>query len=727
MKRFLFYLILILSIGVFGQNENRIIDSILAIIDTTNNNENIILEYLNIGMNTRNMNIDTAFYYDSIGLEMAKKTSNNKLQVNGYNNVGLDKKQYGKLTQAENFFNRALALATKANDSLDMSMIYNNLGVLLADVGKYDEALEYYIKSLKIDEKYQNLTSLATTYNNIGIVHYTLSDYDHAMNYYAKAMHLNKKLGNTDSEALQLMNIGIIHYFKNNYDSVFIYFNRAKSLWQKTHNLRRLAMIQSNLAEMYMEIEAYDEAIKNLTQAKTLYDQLKEVFDVIHTELLLGDLHVKNNNFDMAKTLYADALHKAKNSKSIAEERLVYDSYQNMYLKQKNYKKAYQYQKMFMTLKDSLFNREKASIVHEMEAKYQNEKIQQQLVLAEKENKLIALEKKRLRTTLYFIILLALMLIVFVIFIIRAYQHKKQAYNLIREQKEEITTQRDLANEQNEIITKQKQAITDSIAYAQRIQDAIIPGKNEIANTLPNHFTFYLPKDVVSGDFYWVHGYDKKTLITLADCTGHGVPGAFMSMLGISFLNEIAKTSTITDAATVLEELRQNIIDALRQKDTHFEQIDGMDMALVILHNKTHQIEYAGARNPLYILSDKNLAADNPQINFKISSHPGTPKKLYVVAADKMPVAKYIKMVKFKNNTINLHPDDQVVLFTDGITDQFGGSENLKYQSGNFKNLLLQIAHKPLDEQQKIINQEYFKWKGSTEQIDDVSIFSFKI
>jgi Serine phosphatase RsbU, regulator of sigma subunit len=198
-------------------------------------------------------------------------------------------------------------------------------------------------------------------------------------------------------------------------------------------------------------------------------------------------------------------------------------------------------------------------------------------------------------------------------------------------------------------------------------------------------------------------------------------------MLGMSFLNEITKTKAFDNAASILEKLRQNIIDSLRQNETGFEQMDGMDMSLIILNDKNNTIEFAGARNPLYIITEKEIKYESSSSKVKTLELENINKKLIEIAADKMPVGKYLKMGDFKNHKITVNKGDQIVLFSDGMTDQFGSNGETKYQTTNFKSLLLTNSDKELNEQLAIIKDEFYNWKGETEQIDDVSILSFKI
>lgn len=275
-------------------------------------------------------------------------------------------------------------------------------------------------------------------------------------------------------------------------------------------------------------------------------------------------------------------------------------------------------------------------------------------------------------------------------------------------------------SEQHTIVSKQKDQIekilfelTDSIRYALRIQNAVLPNEQTIRGTIPgDFFVMYKPKDIVSGDFFFVDRRGDWTLVAVADCTGHGVPGAFVSMLCISLLNEIVKQQEITRADIILNELRDKVIDSLQQKGIQGEQMDGMDISLLLINNKTYKCHWSGANNPLYIVSAKS-------------------NKLEEIKPDKRPIAIYPDMKEFTNHEMVANKGDIFYLFTDGYSDQFGGERGKKFMSRNFKNLLSENAHKPMTEQGKILDSTIENWKyanGSDfEQIDDITVLGIQI
>jgi serine phosphatase RsbU (regulator of sigma subunit) len=243
---------------------------------------------------------------------------------------------------------------------------------------------------------------------------------------------------------------------------------------------------------------------------------------------------------------------------------------------------------------------------------------------------------------------------------------------------------------------------------------------------------FFKPKDVVSGDFYWTAHIENHTVITVADCTGHGVPGAFMSMLGASFLREIVEKEYITHTGVILRKLRKEVIKALKQTGKSGEQKDGMDMAIISINHKDNTVQFSGANNPLYIITNSKLQVSKKSDDFvKIFDTPNLAtqktKLFYEVKPDKMPIAIYEKMNNFTSHEFQLKKDDCLYMFSDGFADQFGGEKGKKFKYKPFKQLIWENADKTMPEQKQILEQVFSKWIYGYEQVDDVTIIGIKI
>ena len=279
----------------------------------------------------------------------------------------------------------------------------------------------------------------------------------------------------------------------------------------------------------------------------------------------------------------------------------------------------------------------------------------------------------------------------------------------IEQQHEEIQSQRDMALKQRDKIMEQQQEIQDNIMYASRIQDALLPPKDLIKQLLPKHFILNKPKDVVSGDFYWISQNRGKTIIAVSDCTGHGISGAMMSMLGTAFLNEIVNRNDITNSSQILQQLRERVISSLHQQigDTIEDSRDGMDIAICIIDIVDNTLEFSGANNPLYLFRRGELIELRP---------------------DKMPIGIHLRCdIPFTNVVMEYLPGDIIYTFSDGYQDQFGGPDQRKFMIKNLKELLFDIHKKPMDEQHDILHKTLHDWHGESPRIDDVVLIGVRL
>jgi serine phosphatase RsbU (regulator of sigma subunit) len=351
----------------------------------------------------------------------------------------------------------------------------------------------------------------------------------------------------------------------------------------------------------------------------------------------------------------------------------------------------------------------------------QKEKIEHQIAMidhqlsriSEQESKikvqLATLEKQKL--ILYFVVL-ALLLVSFLgYYIYRGYKIKKEANIKLEEknrtislQKDEIEKQRDLAAAQRDQIAYQKKHITDSIMYAKRIQTALIPSLELFSDKL-EHFVLYKPLAIVSGDFYWVSSNGSMQVIISADCTGHGVPGAFMSMLGVTMLNEIVNGKHIIMPDQIIEHLRQGIIKSLKQVAEEDSVKDGMDISVCVIDFDNNLLWFSGANNPLYLIRGGEL------IHYR---------------ADKMPVAIHYRMDPFTLHKIELQKGDTFYIFSDGYSDQFGGPKQKKFMSMKLKETLVGMAGEPMLRQGEHLNEIFEDWRGENPQVDDVILIGVR-
>ncbi|OQX96848.1 MAG: hypothetical protein B6I24_10680 [Bacteroidetes bacterium 4572_128] len=335
-----------------------------------------------------------------------------------------------------------------------------------------------------------------------------------------------------------------------------------------------------------------------------------------------------------------------------------------------------------------------------METKYETEKKEKENIILKKnkEKQEITIQKQKIAG--FSILIFLILAIIIAIWFFKLKRKQEKANKSLQEKNIKIKKQR------NEI-QKNHRKITDSINYASRIQNALLPNENDFKENLKKHFIFYKPKNIVSGDFYYFKKIDEYIIIAAADCTGHGVPGAFVSMLGIAFLNEIIRKKEIKTAAEVLEELRIYVKTSLKQKGENYDETkDGMDIAMCVINEKTNILQFAGAYNSLYLVRDNELK---------------------IIKATRNPIGIFLKEKPFVNNIIQLNKNDKLYMFSDGYIDQFGGKKGRKFQTRNFNKLILKISNENFSEQKQILEKTIERWKNGIEQNDDILIIGIGI
>jgi len=257
-----------------------------------------------------------------------------------------------------------------------------------------------------------------------------------------------------------------------------------------------------------------------------------------------------------------------------------------------------------------------------------------------------------------------------------------------------------------ENLLEQRRQLVSSLKYASFIQRAVLPDQRYMENTLRDHFVLHKPRDIVSGDFYYCSRKEEYIIAASGDCTGHGVPGALMSIMGVSFLNEILSSRGPCKSSRILNLLRERVMKALHQRGYEEENKDAIDMSLCVFNPRTSELQYAGANNPLYHIRSKVLTE---------------------IKADKMPVGiNAVEESSFTNHSLNLRPGDIIYLFSDGYADQFGGPRNKKFKYGPLKELLIRISDRPMEKQREELERVIDQWKGSQEQVDDILVFGIK-
>jgi serine phosphatase RsbU (regulator of sigma subunit) len=429
-------------------------------------------------------------------------------------------------------------------------------------------------------------------------------------------------------------------------------------------------------------------------------EDFQDSIGIAGTLINIGALYVDNKNYDKAIDYFKRGLWVAKQTGFKQWIANGASGLAGVYYVKGDYKLAYDNYKLSRDYNDSIFNEANANDIANAEEKYQSEKKQQELEIADLKIKMQGEElskSKTQRTILIFGLLISLIIFAMVFW----------GYSRMKKLSKELSIVNKEVVKQNHIIEEKNKDITDSIQYAKQIQKALLASDKLFADSFKDYFIFFKPKDIVSGDFYWAHKTDTEILIANADCTGHGVPGAFMSLIGVSKLNEIIKERKILDTDKIMHLLREGILEIFASANQKQQSKDGMDMVMMRYNFETKKLQFSCANNSLWLLRNGEL------LRYK---------------ADKFPVGfSYGEIQPFRLNEILLQSDDIVLTFSDGYADQFGGAEGKKFKYKNLQNILAGSAQQPLFEMKNILSNNLKDWQGTLEQVDDITVIGFKV
>lgn len=553
----------------------------------------------------------------------------------------------------------------KEGNALELARCHTKLGYLYKEKNNNPKSLENFLSAIKDNETIGNLNAVKIICVNIGLDYAESENYEQALFYFKKSLKINEKLGKKADIVSDLINIAQVQQNTKNYTESNLNLERALLMAQELSDFISLKNCYASLSENYEKLGNHGKSKEYFDLASTIKNHLqKEELNKFETRTKQAENEVSVKEVEIKSK-------DNKIQKISREQQLTLDL-----LKQ---------QKEYAALKDQEFQ--------------------------SREN----LNKARQKNTQIVIGSLGcilLLVIIFFLFSIKQLRDKKKANVLLEQNNRQITEQKKEIEVQRDIATTQKKKITDSILYAQRIQNAILPPVSIIEKALPEHFILFRPRDIVSGDFYWMTEKENFVVIAVVDCTGHGVPGAFMSMLGVAFLNDIINKAAFNrhfrslTAHEILNQLRKHVINSLHQADTTSENKDGMDMALIIIDFDKMHLQFAGAHNTLYIIRNSELIQ---------------------MAGDPMPIGVYKNSEEsFKNHDFKLEENDLVYMSTDGYYDQFGGPKSTKMLSATFRQYLLEIHQKPMEEQKSLLNDFYDNWRGKRDQMDDVTVLGFR-
>ena len=690
LKRLQVILILI-HLAVFSCSllfaQNKTIDSLLVMLKTDKQDTTYV----------KNLNL-LSKQYVSFGLfKEAKKTilqaqkiSNQLVYKSGaiaatYNLVYL----YGSLGKQDSalfVLNNMFTLVDTTRNKLQLATIYFRMSYQYRAAYDLYKASQCALKSLTIYERLNDNRGVFNVYQELAAIHAVQKNYKQALNIALKSLKLAKRIGDPKLITGCYHYIGNIYKLEGNENALF-YFIKCKEAYEKNGNKRDLISVLNSIGDILKDKKEYNKSIVYFKQALNISLELKDKLCISWCNLNLANVYQSLNKLPEYEKHLTEGFIIAR---EINHKELLLTSYEQLsdiYEKQGSYKQALNYQKLYTAIKDTIYNTESSKQITEMNTKYETEKKDKELIKKDAEINLQQVQTEKQTVIKNGFIIGFVFLLGLIIFVYRGYVQKQKT---------------------NKLLNEKNQKITDSINYAKIIQSSILPSTDELKKYLPESFIFYQPKDIVSGDFYWLYPINETTVVfAVVDCTGHGVPGALMSMLGYSLLEQIINQNKTTQPSKILDQLNDLVKDSLKQSGNEDTVKNGMDMVIFKLDYSTYELEFAGAKNPLYIVRNQNL------IELK-----GDRKSIGLSTGNTNP---------YTNQHQQLQAGDHLYAFSDGYIDQKGGTDSKKFYSSNFQKLLISINPLNANEQHERIKTTFTNWKGTKEQMDDVLVFGVKV
>jgi serine phosphatase RsbU (regulator of sigma subunit) len=665
MKRFCLYIFLLscfLSFPSYSQN----IDSLWTVFRNKKNPDSVRFSAFNdIAWEYLYTNPDSAFILGKEELEMARAKKLKNWESKSLNTVGASFQVRGNYTKAIEYYLESLKIREEMGDKKGVAASLANIGSIYISLDKYDKALDYELKAMRVCSESDDKAGLASTFNNLGLIYTNLGDNNKSLEYTRSSLVLYTELNDKYGMSAAYANMGEIHLRTKEYDKAVEFLTKSLEISDEEGNSTASAKTLASIASANLKQKKYPQAIEWALKAKKL----------------------------------------ARESGNLSAEKQAVGSLSTAYKATNNTKLALEYFEEFKVLEDSIKSEanqreiERKELIFEFDKKAAADSVKNAEAQKVKDAMIMAKEAQIDQDTTEKIALTGGLVLLFVGGFVLY-----NRFRIIKKQKLIIEAKNKETEEQKLIIEEKQKEILSSISYAKRLQEAILPPQSLLSQFLPNSFFIYKPKDIVAGDFYWLEHIDDLVLFAAADCTGHGVPGAMVSVVCSNALNRAVKEFGFTDPGKILDKTRELVAETFERSENEVK--DGMDISICVLNNKTKVLQWAGANNPLWIIKDGQFTEFKP---------------------NKQPIGKVDNAKPYSTHTIQLKQGDLIYVFTDGYVDQFGGPDGKKYKHKQFGELLISHHHKLISEQKEILIESFNAWKGNLEQVDDVCVIGIKI
>lgn len=717
----LLIIFLLLSFSGFSTN----VDSLKL---ATKSGDTLAIDAMNsLASHYRRRNPDSAKYFLTLAIIQSNKLSYKPGNSRAHIELGIQEKNAGNYRTSLSYYGEGESIAREINDSSLIALALNGKGIAHKKLGKFLEASRYYHSAAQIWEAQGKKYQVATAYNNLGNLARQTKDYELALDYHMKGLALRKEIKDTLSVSYSYHNLGIIYENLKQHDSAIYYLNKSIEIKRDKGQADDLASSILTLGGVYKSMGQYELAKGFLDEAYELYhNESQDGLTIVYQHY--AEFYFDQGDFARAEDFAKKALELGQKMDSWSLEETAHSQLKDIYEKLGDYKRAYHHSQLAEAIEDSMFNENQLALIRDLETQYEVAKKEKEI--AESKQKIGSLssdnenlnksktkltrDKEQQQKLLFWLSLFSVVLILAIVWALISNKKRSLALKELAAQKklaEDRTHEAEKANRkivlQNKEIAAQHKDIQDSIKYAERIQAAVLTDRSTLDNTFKETLLIYKPKDVISGDFYWFRNFSEHSILVVSDCTGHGVPGSMMSMMGINLLNQIVARRNVTSPSMALKAIDQSVISAL-QLDKGNQSHDGMDIILCAFHHASKTLEYSSANQHLLHISK----------NGKFELH--KPQKISIGGHN-------LGEKKFVDKKLQLESGDQIYLFSDGFQDQFGGEQGKKLKRKGLLEQIEKVSQKPMAEQEKYLEQFLANWMGDLEQIDDICLLGFKI
>lgn len=687
---FFLFLIFVLNLQKAYAQHAQVIDSLSALLNQ-NIHDTIRVKTLNSLAREQFEIGDTkeSIVTGKQSLALAQKIGFTSALAAIYNNIGNSYSNSSDYANAELYLQKALAIRLEQKDKKGIAACLTNIGIIHYYLADYAKTLDYFQRGLKIQEELGNLRQQAASIGNIAVVYGDLHEDSLSLIYQQRSFDMHSKMGNKSDMVASLGNLSGLYLKKKNYARATECLQQALEISLKLEEKQGLCTTYGNFGALYLEQGDAQKALDVFLKSKLLANEMGNPSEISAILSKIASCYIKLNRSKDAIEAYENAYSLAHKHGIVETEKSTADGLYELYKADNNIKDALKYHEIARKLNDSIYSRSRTQILNNLKTQFALDRQEVELkAQAQQEHEKQEEEKAKQMIFIYFVLGTLLLVVVFSYFLFKRFKLTKEQNKIIENQKV--------------LVEKKNKEITDSIQYARKIQSTLLAHKDFVSANISEHFIYFKPKDIVSGDFYWATKHDHLFYLALCDSTGHGVPGAFMSLLNIGFLSEAINEKKILEPNKVFNYVRDKLVNSI-SKDG---QQDGFDGILLCFDDHKKELSYAAAHNHPVIISKEGVVK---------------------LGSDKMPVGKGINQDSFQLFKLNLKTEETLYIYSDGYADQFGGNNGKKLKYKQLIQLFQQIFKLPLNDQKDKLAEHFDAWKGSLEQVDDVLVIGIKI